>query len=177
MEGREFRLGPRGPLVAWRSLPGLAAIAFVARHRPLEAGVALVVAAAADLLVALIAARRAWKETEGDVQLEGFVDFVCFVWAPAALGLAMAADWAMLAVVGLFVLAGAYRLARFNVEGTIGGGYRGLPVTYSGVVVPAAAGLGWSVESVGARGILVPTFCILAALMASGRFVMPQLRL
>jgi phosphatidylserine synthase len=175
VQERNFRLGRRGQLIALRSVPGLAAIVCAARNLALPAGLALVVAAAADLAVASVAARFAWVETESDVQIEGLVDFTCFVWAPVAFAWSIAAGWHVLAAAMAFVAAGAYRLARFNVEGIVGRGYRGLPVTYSGVVVPAAAALGVSIAPPVAGIALAVAFVLLAVLMASGRFITPRI--
>jgi phosphatidylserine synthase len=168
---RAFRVGRRGQLIALRGVPGVVAIGCAYRELAWWAGTALVVAAAADLAVASVAARRAWRVTESDVQLEGFVDFTCFVWAPVAFALSVAADWPVLAAAAPFVAAGVYRLARFNIEGVVGAGYRGLPVTYSAVAVPAAGLLGSYVAPRSTDMVVAGTLVLLAILMPSSRFI------
>lgn len=70
------------------------------------------------------------------IACELLADFLCFVWAPVMWITAHGAPWQTWLAAGVFVLAGAFRLARFQVEGFVRGGYRGLPVTYCGYAVP-----------------------------------------
>jgi phosphatidylserine synthase len=108
------------------------------------------------------------------VQLEGFVDFACFVWGPLQLVFSLTTQWPVLLATPAFIGAGGYRLARFNTEGMTAGGYLGLPVTYTGVVVPAAALLA-STQLVGALGFMLAGILIaLSLLMTSRRFVVPR---
>ena len=135
-----FKVTLLGRLLFARALPGLAAIGFAAASRPVMAGIFLLVASLGDLLVDSWAVRTESVKAKSDVQLEGFVDFACFVWAPVQFTLALGGPSALALIASLvFVFSGAFRLARFNVEGMSNGGYRGLPVTYSGVLVPFAA--------------------------------------
>src|SRR5262249_47259424 len=109
-----------------------------------------------------------------DVQIEGFVDFVSFVWAPLAFVWCGGRPWWLYPVAAVFVLAGMFRLARFNVEGMVRGGYRGLPVTYNAVLLPVAGpGLGRLGEPT-ATAVLGILLLVVAALMASSRFVVAR---
>jgi phosphatidylserine synthase len=74
----------------------------------------------------------------------------------------------------VFVAAGAFRLARFNVEGLAGSTYRGLPVTYAGVLVPLAVLVsGWT-EVVSQATAVALVLALMAPLMASSRFKTPR---
>lgn len=170
-----FQLSSFGRLIGLRSLPGLLAIVSAHRGRAVAAGLLLLVAVAADVLADSVAHRRGWERGPSDVQLEGFVDFVCFGWAPFQLALAVSASAWVAALGLLFVVAGGFRLARFNVEGLRDGGYRGLPITYSGLVVPVAAASG---AGLGATDLLLSlAFLALAVAMASAHFVTPRVSL
>lgn len=158
-----------------RSTPGLAAIAAAAEGQPALAGVLLAGAVATDLAVDSVAERRGWLRGASEIQIEGFVDFVCFVWAPLAFVWSTGRPAWLWLPGAIFVLAGAFRLARYNVEGMVSGGYRGLPVTYNAVLLPAAQLL---VSPLGPRaGTAVVAMVLLAtaALMATSRFVMPRI--
>lgn len=75
--------------------------------------------------------------------------------------------------VGVFVLAGAFRLARFAAEGLVNGGYRGLPVTYNGYLIPLTGILTATVLPY--PGWVWPAALIaLAGLMVSTRFTVPE---
>jgi len=160
-----------------RSLPGLAAIAAAHEGRVLLAGALLVVAAAADLAVESLAGRRGWVRGPSETQIEGFVDFVCFVWAPIAFVWSIGRPLWLWVPGAVFVLAGVLRLARFNVEGMVNGGYRGVPVTYNAVLLPLAqlllAPLGVGTVSLALAVLLLLT----AALMTSSRIIVPRVAL
>lgn len=172
-----FQLTPFGSVIGLRSVPGLVAIVAAQRGWAVAAGVLLLVAVAFDVLADSLADRRGWERGPSDVQIEGFVDFVCFGWAPFQLALAVSESAWVVAFGLLFVVAGGFRLARFNVEGLREGGYPGLPITYAGVVVPVAAGLGSILDALSPGPVLSLTFALLAAAMASGRFVTPRVSL
>jgi len=171
---RQFRMTPFGRWIASRALGGLLAIALANLGLPLAAAALLLGSVAADVATDSIARRRAWSRGASEVQLEGFADFVCFVWAPLQFVLALhPGPWVW--PCGLaFVVAGGFRLARFNVEGLTGTGYRGLPVTYSGVVFPLVA---LALQGVGAWAAAAGyslTFVAMGLAMASDRFVFPR---
>jgi len=172
-----FQLTPFGRVIGLRSAPGLLAIVAAVRGWLVAAGILLFVAVASDVLADSVADRRGWKRDRCDVQTEGFVDFVCFGWAPFQLAMAVSDSAWVVAFGLLFVVAGGFRLARFNVEGFCRGGYSGLPITYSGVIVPAAAALGSSLEVLSPALVLSLVLALLALAMASGRFVTPRISL
>ena len=172
-----FLISPLGWLLLGRCLPGLGAIAATAQGLVPLAGFLLLVAAGADLAVDSLAQRRVWLRGPSEVQIEGFVDFLCFVWAPVAFVCSSGRPSWLWLPGAVFVLAGMFRLARFNVEGMVCGGYRGLPVTYSAVILPLAqialAPVGRGIAAVVLGIVLVVT----AALMASSRFVVARVSL
>jgi len=157
-----------------RGVPGLLTIGCAVQGWRLAAGVCLVVAVWSDVAVGVVAGRKSLPKTQSVLQVEGFMDFLCFVWAPVQMALAIQLDGWVLAGAGLFVPAGIFRLARFNVEGLLGGGYKGLPVTYNGYIFPAIAVV-LNYVSVH-RGIaLLVVFLGVAILMTSDRFVTPEM--
>jgi len=94
------------------------------------------------------AARRLDAVTDMGKQLDSFADLVTFGIAPIALvnRLAPEAYEVPLAIVSLvYVLAGAYRLARYNLHTCSRNYVMGLPITIAGVVVAvyAAAYFAW----------------------------------
>ena len=126
-----------------------------------------------DAVAGWLARRRTWLHSPFSRQSELLADFICFIWAPVAWVAADGLDWPAWAGAGVFVVAGAYRLARFQAEGLVRGGYRGLPVTYNGYLIPlagllAATILPWS------QWIWPVVFVILAGLMCTTRFVVPE---
>jgi phosphatidylserine synthase len=175
-----FIPGYYGFLILARAVPAVAALGLcqaASARDPMPliaAGICLPVCIWADILIAWAARRRGWVKGVSQIQLEGFVDFVCFIWAPAAWILAVSPETLLWAPAGAFVLAGCYRLARFNTEGLVAGRYRGLPVTYNGYLFPAAAlarhFLAW--DGSWFFGLL---FLIVGALMAAGGFSIPEL--
>ncbi len=121
----------------------VAAIVLATAGRVEFALVGLMVAGLADLFDGMVARRleRTAYEKEFGVQLDTVVDVVSFVVTPVviALGAGLRAPIA-LAVLALFALAGAIRLAHFNTLSAEGADqsthHRGLPVTYSALIFP-----------------------------------------
>jgi phosphatidylserine synthase len=174
--GGKFSVTPFGRLLFARSLPGLAGIGFALSGEIVLAGLCLVGASVGDLLVDSWASRRGWRRTESDVQVEGFVDFTCFIWAPVQFGVGLADIRISLWIAsGAFVVAGAFRLARFNVEGISRGRYQGLPVTYAGIVVPLVALAAIWTEAFSVTDGVSAALAGMAVLMASGRFTVPRI--
>ena len=99
-----FLISPLGWLLLGRCLPGLGAIAATSQGLVALAGFLLLVAAVTDLAVDSVAQRQAWLRGPSEVQIEGFVDFLCFVWAPVAF---VCSSGALLALApgAIFVLA------------------------------------------------------------------------
>lgn len=126
-----------------------------------------------DALAGWLGKRAAWAKSRFATALEMAADFVCFIWAPASWIAGHGTTPPVRIALGVFVLAGAWRLARFQAEGLVRGGYRGLPVTYMGYLVPLAGG-------VVAAGWIQPQWAWPAALavfswaMVSTRFVIPE---
>lgn len=172
-----FRLSLVSWLLLGRSAPGLAAIALAAQGSLAGAGLCLVLASLLDLVVDSVAGRLGWPRTATDVQIEGFVDFLTFVWAPSSLVLALSDAWTTILAASVFALGGIVRLSRFNVVGMTDGGYVGLPVTYSGVVVPVLALAASQLDEVSATRCLGGGLVVFAALMVSSRFVTPRVSL
>lgn len=172
MEGT-FKPGAYGHMLLLRAVPGLAALGFCEAGRESAAGACLVLSVWSDVVLGWWTKRRVWEKGPSQIQIEGFVDFLCFVWAPARFAyVASNASWLILPA-SVFILAGAYRLARFNVEGLVSGGYRGLPVTYNGYLFPAAALLAhFARDGAWVFGII---FLAAAALMVSARFRVPEI--
>lgn len=105
--------------------------------------VGLMFAGLADLFDGVLARRlkRNDFEKEFGVQLDTVVDAVAFLATPAAIGMSAGpASFPYLAGIALFVVAGVVRLAHFNtlsVRGTDQSTHhRGLPVTYTALVLP-----------------------------------------
>ncbi len=170
-----FHLGGFGRAILLRVLPGLAAIGASTLGESLIAGICLVLCVWSDVLVGWLAKKSGWSKQESHVQLEGFVDCVCFIWAPVAFVFSLCQERALVWSAPVFILAGIYRLARFNVEGTVRGGYRGMPVTYNGYWFPLAALAAHYLPPLQPVYLFCGLFLILALLMSSGRFVTPEL--
>ena len=171
---RNFTITILGYVNLIRALPGFLAILFIAKDQLLVACLMMASASLGDLIAGSIEQRAGWKKSESDVQIEGFVDFLCFVWAPAQLTLLLSGHWSVYASLGIFVLSGLYRLARFNVTGCQQTGYVGLPVTYNGIIFPTLALISFKLEKTTQSIILVVLIVILSLLMASKRFITPK---
>ncbi len=103
----------------------------------------LVVAGVADLFDGVLARRlqRGAFEKEFGVQLDTTAEVVGFLAAPAVIAMQVApASLPLLAAIHCFVIAGVVRLAHFNTLSVRGADqsthHRGLPVTYSALVLP-----------------------------------------
>jgi phosphatidylserine synthase len=154
-----------------RSLPGIAALIFSTWGDPLVAGSCLVGAVWADAIGGWCARRADWRLTSFGTQVENLADCFCFVAAPAAFVACICRHREVAAPIAVFVLAGIFRLARFQVEGLVRGGYRGLPVTYNGYIFPAAgliffhwpawnSLLVWSMLLMAVSALMVSTFVV-----------------
>jgi phosphatidylserine synthase len=165
---------PRG--IAARGAFGVASV--VSAELGAQAWAALLLAAAVcgDLVVEAIAKRRYWERRTLELHLESLVDFVSFIWAPVALTLAAPHPIYLVWLSALFIAAGVFRIVRFNVEGLVDGGYRGLPVTYNGAIFPLALVASWSVDGLSAGAAFTVAMLVTTILMPCGAFVVPQIR-
>jgi phosphatidylserine synthase len=169
-----FRVNAYAAAILLRSVPGLASLVLSWSGHGMSAGCALVLAVWCDVIVGWLARRHAWNKQATHVQLEGFVDCVCFVWAPVQFLVALYCDAALLVAAPVFALAGLFRLARFNVEGLANGGYRGLPVTYNGYLIPLTALGAHYLAAPYASLLCAGMLLVLSALMVSRRLVVPE---
>ena len=169
-----FRPGTLGWLILLRSLPGLAAIALSLQGRFWAAGAFLVLAVWADVALGWLASQRKWVKGNSQKQIEGFTDFLCFLWAPVQFTVALCPHPVLWALVPVFILAGAFRLARFNVEGLVGGRYCGLPVTYNGYLFPLAALASHYLFPRATPFLFGGLFLLLALLMATSTLRIPE---
>ncbi len=172
-------LGDRANLVTLAGLScGVLAIYFSARGATAAAVIALLWALLCDWFDGPIA-RRIPHRTEADRafggQLDSLADVVCSGVGPAALLLSVSNfdPWFLPGAFSL-VIAGAIRLAHFNVFGHDGGAYTGLPIDTNIIVV---AGLCAFREPIGAT--LFPwvfyATVVLLALLNLARFRTPKL--
>lgn len=157
-----------------RSLPGVAALIFSVWGSPLAAAVCLVLAVWIDVIVSWWARRAGRAQTELGISIENLADCVCFVAAPAAFALSGCMDRRIAAPLFVFALAGIFRLARFQLEGLVHGGYRGLPVTYNGYLFPALALILFHWPLWNSLLVWGPFLLIVSALMVS-KFVVPEM--
>ena len=164
----------RGWTSLGRSLPGVAAIIFTELDSPAIAGVCLVIAVWADAVASWWARRAGSTQTPLGVQIENLADCVCFVAAPVAFALCVSKDRRIAISLAVFALAGIFRLARFQVEGLVRGGYRGLPVTYNGYLFPAMALILFYWPSGNSPLVWAPFLLVVSALMVS-TFVVPEI--
>jgi CDP-diacylglycerol--serine O-phosphatidyltransferase len=169
-----FRPGILGWLILLRSLPGLAAVALSLQGRLWAAGAFLVLAVWADVALGWLASQRKWVKGNSQKQIEGFTDFLCFLWAPVQFTVALCPHPVLWALAPVFILAGAFRLARFNVEGLVGGRYRGLPVTYNGYLFPLAALASHYLFPRATPFLFGGLFLLLALLMATSTLRIPE---
>jgi phosphatidylserine synthase len=169
-----FRPGTLGWLILLRSFPGLAAIALSLEGRLWAAGAFLALAVWADVALSWLASQRKWAKENSQKQIEGFTDFLCFLWAPVQFTVALCPHPVLWALVPAFILAGVFRLARFNVEGLVGGRYRGLPVTYNGYLFPLAALASHYLFPRATPFLFGGLFLLLALLMGSNILRIPE---
>lgn len=151
-------------------LAAVAAIVLASAGRIEFALACLILAGLADLFDGMVARRlnRSEYEKEFGVQLDTVVDVVSFVVAPfvIALGAGLRSPPALVAM-GLFVVAGAVRLAHFNTLSAEGADqsthHRGLPVTYTALIFPLLFLLREAVPAATFRLALGAAFPLIAA--------------
>lgn len=81
-------------------------------------------------------ARLLKAESEIGMQLDSLADVVSFGVAPAVFVYSIFQDIVVLIVAACFVLAGAFRLARFNALAGKVKGFVGMPITMNGLIFP-----------------------------------------
>ncbi len=117
----------------------LGVIAILSSNIPLSA-VLIIIAAFADRMDGKIA-RKLQCDSELGKQLDSLSDIVSFGIAPAVVmwkaGLSMLGFWAYVLVL-IYVMAGTFRLARFNVT-NLTGFFMGLPISLAGAVLAIIA--------------------------------------
>ncbi|MFH1589371.1 MAG: CDP-diacylglycerol--serine O-phosphatidyltransferase [archaeon] len=99
------------------------------------AAILILVAVVLDFLDGF-SARLLKAESKIGVQLDSLADLVSFGIAPAILMYSLFINNILLVIAILFVLAGAYRLARFNALKNKVKGFVGMPITVNGVLFP-----------------------------------------
>lgn len=114
------------------ALMGLAAVALSLHGYASAALTCLIGAILCDRLDGIVA-RRLGQSSEFGVQLDSLADAVSFVVAPAVIVFGLAKGTPMTLVLSLYVLAGLWRLAHFNVHGMdTDNTFRGVPTTIAG---------------------------------------------
>ncbi len=172
--GGGIRLGRPGAWLLLRSLPAVAALAASHGGHKGWAWSFLVSSAWADWGVGRVAMRQGWRMPEELVPLEALVDFSAFVWTPLLLAWAGGLGLESFPASLLFVLAGAWRLARFQIQGLVQGRYVGLPVTYNGYLFPAVALFLHALWPKGRTPAFNLFFLVAAAAMVSRRLRIPE---
>jgi CDP-diacylglycerol--serine O-phosphatidyltransferase len=175
MAAGEFKLGPPGRAILLRAIPGALAAGFALDQQHAVAGICLVLAVWSDIAVGFLAGRMGWHKTVSHIQVEGLVDFLCFVVAPLVFCFTLNSSSVVALSSLLFLLCGAYRIARFNVEGlNEKGGYTGLPVTYNGYWFPLIALLEWY-HTLAPNLVWGGTLMLLSFLMTARNLNVPEL--
>ena len=148
----------------------VAAVALATAGRLEFALVGLMLAGLADLFDGVVARRieRGPYAKEFGAQLDTVVDVASFVITPVVLALAAGLRGPVgFAVLALFALAGVIRLAHFSTLSARGADqsthHRGLPVTYTALILPVLFLLRDGVSAAAFRGILAGALALLAA--------------
>ena len=108
----------------------------VTNHKYIIASILICIAAIGDYLDGKIA-RILDAESELGKQLDSLSDLIAFGVAPIIIAFKLnmyEMRYMAFAILSLFVLAGAYRLARYNVS-KVTGCFIGLPITVAGVLI------------------------------------------
>ena len=173
----EFRLNSEGIVLLVRILLGFTSAMLVQARVSQSllifwAGVVLVLCVWIDAITGWYFRRRGPK-SPSTTELEIYADASCFVAAPIELAFVLARSSWPIVCLPVFLVAAVYRLARFQVQGLIGKGYLGLPVTYNGYLFPLA-GLAAHFLPNGTDAILVVLLIATSALMVSNRIVVPE---
>lgn len=171
---RQFKLDRFGALIFFRGFPGIVAFFSAQQMKPFLAGTFLILSIWADVLLCRFSSKWQWEKNRNHVQIEGFIDFFCFIIAPVQFGFLFGSAKILIPFAAIFILAGIYRLARFNVEGKINGGYSGLPVTYNGYLFPLAALPASFLTQQSTDFLFCFLFLLLSFLMTTSSFTTPE---
>lgn len=113
---------------------GMFAIVFAINYNYKYAVIALIISVILDYLDGKIA--RLLKQTNAlGKQLDSLADVVSFAVAPAVIVISYLNNSFALIASLIFVCAGAFRLARYNVK-EFKGTYEGVPITTNGIIFP-----------------------------------------
>ena len=168
-----FRVDAEGNAVLLRLLLGFSAVAWTHVQAIFWAGATLVLCVWLDAVTGWIF-RRMGEKSPSTSALEYSADLICFVVAPMEFIAGLAIHPGVLALLPVFLVAAAYRLARFQVEGMVDKSYRGLPVTYNGYWFPLA-GLAIHFAPNWADFIIAGLLIVTSALMVSRHLLIPEL--
>ncbi len=134
-----------------------------------QAFACLVVAGVCDLFDGMVARRcqRSEAQKQFGIQLDSLVDVMSFLALPVTIGLKIGMDrWYYILVLIVFCVCGIARLAYFNVTTEGGDGpvayYRGLPVTYSALILPLTYLLCWVMP----QGLFLPLYALVMLVVA-----------
>ncbi|MFD0944257.1 CDP-diacylglycerol--serine O-phosphatidyltransferase [Savagea faecisuis] len=115
---------------------GILSLIFLFKGHPSIAVIFIIIAAMCDRFDGA-AARRFHTESDFGKELDSLSDLISFGVAPAFLiyqSVLVDTLWLGIGMVIFYILAGAIRLARYNVQ-TFDGAFYGLPITVAGVFV------------------------------------------
>lgn len=150
---------------------GLCAVVMTLSGRESLALTCLISAVLCDRLDGMIA-RRLGQSSDMGRELDSLADAVSFVVAPAVIVVALSAGGPLVALAcAVFVVAGLWRLAYFNVFGMIGDGavFRGVPTTVAAsIFVLVWAVLRLTPVAAHADWVLAGLLGVMAPLMLSG---------
>lgn len=130
MPPTRVKLGLKDAVTLAGAAAGVASIGLSLKQNPALAGALIAIAAFLDYSDGLVA-RRQKQQNEFGKQLDSLADAVSFAAAPVALALSTRNDLLTLLAAIAFACAGAFRLARFNLQYEKG--------VYYGLPIPAAA--------------------------------------
>ena len=170
----KFKIGLVGALIFFRGAPGFFIIWFSLLDLKLFAGVSFVLAVWLDVLICWYFSKKNFVKSANDIQIEGFIDFLCFVIAPIIFVFSYSSHIFLLPGSLLFAFAGIYRICRYNIESLTEGKYQGLPVTYNGYLFPMGGILEHYLLSGYATGLFFCLFVIVSFLMVSRKIRVPE---
>ncbi|TCT12993.1 CDP-diacylglycerol--serine O-phosphatidyltransferase [Natranaerovirga pectinivora] len=126
----------------------------VTNHKYIIASTLICVAAIGDYLDGKLA-RILSAESDLGKQLDSLSDLISFGVAPIIIAFKLnmyEMRYMAFAILSLFVLAGAYRLARYNIS-NFDGCFRGLPITVAGVLICIFNIINWYSMEIGSYTI------------------------
>lgn len=133
---------------------GFLSIAFSINGDYLGASILLLVALLADGLDGYLA-RKLKTDSSFGVEIDSLADIVSFGVGPAVLMHTFHGEWMVTIAALIFLLGGAFRLARYNVTKGEVEGYQGMPITVNGFIFPVLYLLNTNATTVSAAFIIV----------------------